>query len=692
MVLALIQSVTGDMSTTDEPTYDVTTDEPTDDVFEKPRAVICAKSDISSPVSPARHPTSDLDAIIQDCKAHAEHNTGLGSGGNMEKIISEKGLPNNQAKDETAIISEINGNKSSTISDHVEQRPVDISLHQADESQPSMEQNPSPVEHSNRGMDIDFGNQVVVTADNLCTGIEHISEYEGSDAPKSSSRSPLEKLESSAENNLQTFNCESTCAAKSGILVSKSDENGNKAQGNEMMLLCDKNLPVLHSPCDNRIHTTITIGKEESLSDEDVNASLSKVENHSRFSGESCHSAELFTIGKKRRSFQQQLTVGSKRVKQETSHPKSFVQKDSSFMNVVSNMMKGFSQSTPDEGKSLALTIANHDHHPLCPDQQLITCNKNEDPDEQNTGSKSNFHSTYCPSLKNVGSRNYHQLGEASKDFDLNSKVHGIHVTQLNCCAEKSSLFKQYFQSNRFELSTQRYDAGPSLQPKVRPTNFIKSHENWKNDSKTESCYHMELSKEKEGMTQHSCSTRQNKNNNDNVDSYKLSERKETTIYHKRDNVEGQWISRFFPKSSTTPFMIFDHLHEICGSQLQSTDFSTLPRSHKRISYLKNCKTEAREQSANHLLLTEAKKLQNCSMNEEASSTGLKDDKGNNDHLSRQNFNPTTPFPVFGDSDAMASMFARRLGAIRHMPTNKADSIPQRKTSSMVVHHLSSWC
>ncbi|CAL0299881.1 unnamed protein product [Lupinus luteus] len=643
MVLALLQSVSGCMPTTAEPL---------DDVFVKPISIISAKDDISSSGSPTTHPKSDSDAVIQDCKAHEEHNTG--SGGNMEKMYTARGvpdLPNDEANVETSIISEIKGNKSSNISGHVDHRPVDNSFQQADEPQPSLGQNPSSGKHSNGVMDSSFSKQVVVTEDALYTGVEHINE---SDALKSPGRSAVEKLESSAENNIQTFNLEATCAAKSGVLVSQSNENKNKCQGNEMVLLCDKNLPVTHSPRDSKVQMTRYTGEEKSSSDIDASESLSKEENDSRTSVESRYRADMLSIGKKRCIFQQPLIVGSKRVKrqiQETSHSKSYVQPDSSFMNLFSNMRKRFSQSTHDEGKPLAHTIANPDHHHLLwPDPQLITCNNNQDIAPQNTGLKSKFHST--------------------------------------CCAEKNSLYKQYFQSNKIEVSTQRYDSSPSLQSKVRPINFLDSHENRKKYSlETKSCYHLELIKEKEGVILHSSSTKQNKNNNDILESYASSERHETTIFHKSDNPEDLSISRFFPKS-TTPLMICDHLKETGGSQIYSTDFSRLSPSCKRITYLNNFKIEeAREQSGDNLLVAEAKKLQNCSVNKKA-STGH---KGNNDHISRRNFSPITPFPGFSDSVAMAPMFARRLGAIKHMPTNRTDSLSHRKTST-VVHHLSSWC
>lgn len=507
-----------------------------------------------------------------------------------------------------------------------------------------MEQNPSPRRCSNEGVDIDIREKAVVTDDALYATVEPIIECKGPGTPgtnlASSSRSPLEKLESIAENDLRTSNCEGACAPTSGILV---NENKNQCQDNEMMLPCDKILPVLHSPCHSRIHITINKGKEKSLSDGDTKVRLSEEENDSHSSVESCNSAGFFSTGKKRRNFQQQLIIGSKRVKkqiQETSGSKSYVKQDSSFMNWISNMVKGLSQSIQDDSNTLAHTLANPDHN-LNPGDKLITCNKNQDPEPKNTGFKSIFQSIYSPSLKNVGTRMSHQEGEDCENVEPGNMVHGIDATPITCCAENNSLYKQYLQPN-----TGRYDAGPSSQPKIKPLNFFNCHESSKNyqvENKNSSI--LGLSKDKEEMASQSSSTRQNTNITENVDSSALSERKEArNICHKGDTQRSLWITRFSPKS-TTPFIFSDRLNERVGS-------------HKHISFLDNCKIESADD-------TEA-------------STGLKEEKGNNDHKSKQNFNPLSSSPGFRNSKLMASMFARRLGAIKHItPTSRTDSTTQ---------------
>ncbi|XP_061354449.1 uncharacterized protein LOC133299062 isoform X2 [Gastrolobium bilobum] len=674
MVLAPPQSVTGGRSITDKSI---------DDVFVKPIVVICSKSDIAATDTLTMHPTSDS-SVKPECKSHEENNTG--SGGNEEKIISAErapDFPNDQnmnlmnaweknTGDEANIgtdkMSGIEGNKFAAISDQVDQRSFDNLLLQSAEPKTSMEQNPSPRRRSNGGTDIGIGKRAFVTDDNLHTMVEPMIEYKGSGAPgtnlTSSSRSPLVKLEYSAENDLQTINCEAACAATSGVLV---NEIKNKSQDNEMMQPCDKILPVLHSPCNSRIRMTINKGKEKSLSDGDANVRLAKEENDSHSSVESCNSAGVFSTGKKRHNFQQQLIIRSKRVKkeiEETSGSKSYLKQDSSFMNWISNMVKGLSQSIQHDSNTLALTLANPDSHNLRPDKKLITCNMNRDPDPKNTGFKSIFQSIYCPSLKNVETRMSHQEGEGNEDLKPGNRVHGIDATPITCFAENNSLSKQYLESSKFEASTGGYDAGPSSKPNIKPLNFFQCHESSNNNPvENENCSILGLSMDKEEMASHSYSTRKNTNNTENVVSTVLPERKEAeNICHRSDNLGSLWITRFTPKS-TAPLIISDHLNERGGSQVHSTDCSKLPHSHKNVSYLNNCKMEeTREQP----------------VDDREASTGLKEDEVNNDHKSKHKLNPLSSSLGFRNPELMASMFARRFGAIKNiMLTNRRDSTTQ---------------
>ncbi|XP_052110531.1 uncharacterized protein LOC107466277 isoform X1 [Arachis duranensis] len=362
--------------------------------------------------------------------------------------------------------------------DEVDERPVDKFLTQDDNKpNPSMEENPSPRKLCNGGMGL-------------------------------ASKAPIEKLESTADNDLQTLN---NCAA-------------------------------------------------------------------------------LFLTGKKRCKLQQELTTGGKRVKKqtqesscsrsmeipETSDPRSRTRQNSSFMNLVSNMMKGFSQSA-----------SNPDHHLLWDHDQI----QNHNPEPKSTGLKSDFKCMSCP-IKS------HQ---------------GLDVTPISCCAENNnSLYKQYLQSREFEV-------------KIRPVNFHSSHENRTN---------------KEGKAINSFPTIQDQNNNESAESYAPSERKVTDNFlNKIDTFGGVWMNRFLPKSS---------------AQLITFDNSVLPNSHKHFSYLKETKEQCVDDD--HFLKKEASV----------------------DDTPKVGFNPITPFPGFKDSEPMAAMFARRLGAIRHITRDATYNLPHR--------------
>ncbi|XP_058778434.1 uncharacterized protein LOC131652558 isoform X2 [Vicia villosa] len=403
------------------------------------------------------------------------------------------------------------------------------------------------------------GKKVVEIEDDLHTVVEPIFEYRGSGDPRtnlaSSSRNPLGEFESSAENDIRNVDAEAACAATCGVIVK---EIKNETQDNEMVLLSDKVLPVSHSPCNSGIRAAENKGKEKFLSDGDANVRLS-MDSESNSSVESCNSARFFSTGKKRRNFQQQkLVIGSKRVKnnaEETSGSKSYVKQESSFNNWISSMVKGLSQTIQNDSNTLALRNANADHHNARFEEKLITCRTNQDPEPKNTGFRSIFQSMYGPTLKKVGTRRFHREGESNEDFEPSNMVHGINATPITCFPDNNSLAERHFQSNKFEASTDRYDAGPS-QPNIEPLNYFNSKESRKNKQLgNENCSNMDLSKDKEEMASNSSSARQNTNDSDNIDSNAPSGRKETeNIDHRRDNPGSLWLTRFAPKSTSPLF------------------------------------------------------------------------------------------------------------------------------------------
>ncbi|MED6195717.1 hypothetical protein PIB30_040653 [Stylosanthes scabra] len=290
---------------------------------------------------------------------------------------------------------------------------------------------------------------------------------------------------------------------------------------------------------------------------------------------------ELFLTGKKRCKLQQQLTNGAKRFKKQTqesscsrsmkvpeaSQSRTRIKQDSSFMNLVSNMMKGFSQSAANPDNNL---IWHHD--------QI----QNHNPEAKSTGFKSDFKCMSCP-IKSL---------------------QGLDATPISCCKD--------LQPKEFEV-------------KIRPMNFHSSHENRTN---------------KKAIALDSSAAIQEQNNNENAESYAPSERKVmVNILNKSYTSGGIWMNRFLPKSS---------------AQLITFDNSVLPNSHKNFSYPR----ETKEQCVDD-------------------DNFLKRDASIDD-TTKVVFNPITPFPGFRDSEPMATMFARRLGAFRHIPRDATDNLPHR--------------
>ncbi|XP_047181208.1 uncharacterized protein LOC124847670 isoform X6 [Vigna umbellata] len=608
--------------------------DPLSEIVWSPEKVLCAKGDIAEADAPTMHATGDS-GVKAKFKAYEEDD--IGSFGHKDIVNTAATTPNlpydesgnlvnncekaagDQPNIGTNNMSGIEGNKFSAMSGQADKGPLDNLLLQSDEIKPNMDQNPSSGRHSDGVVDIHLGKKAVVTG-NLHTAVEPVVDFKGSDAPgtnlASSSRRPLEKMEFSAENDLRTDNFEAACAGTSGVNVHEVE---NKLQHNEMMLPCDKILPAMHSPCHSRIYKAINKGKEKSLSDGDANVALSREDNDSHSSVESCNSAGFFPTGKKRRNFQQQLIIGSKRVKrqmEETSGSKSYVKQDSSFMNWISNMVKGLSQSIQNDSNTLALSLANPKHHNLQPNEKLMACNMNQDSEQKTTGFKSIFQSIYCPSLKNVETRIHHQEGKSSEDLEP-----GINATPITCCAENNSLSKLCLQSNKFEVSMGRYEAGPSSQPQIKPLNFFNCQESSKsNPVETKNNSIFGFSRDKEEVAPHSSSSKQNTNNNDNIDSNVLSDRKdEENTCHRRENLASLWITRLSPKFAAP----------------------------------------LREQPTNE---TEV-------------STDLKEE---NDLKSKYKFKPLSSSPGLRNLEPMSSMFARRYGAIKHIiPANTEDKAKQ---------------
>ncbi|XP_051127684.1 uncharacterized protein LOC127249097 isoform X2 [Andrographis paniculata] len=182
------------------------------------------------------------------------------------------------------------------------------------------------------------------------------------------------------------------------VTSSSQEIDANKISNHLMILessaendLCRMAAKEVHSPVerstDNRINLYHEKGKAKALSDGDIYA-RSDDEDDSNESMESCNSIGLFSKGLKRQRYdgEKQFT-GSKRSKRQMLASRDsplLAPPDSSFMNWISNMVKGLSDSNKEGSSSLCLTLAR----------------SNEACESPKPGFQSMFQSLYCRNTK----------------------------------------------------------------------------------------------------------------------------------------------------------------------------------------------------------------------------------------------------------------------------------------------------
>ncbi|KAK1567959.1 hypothetical protein Q3G72_018653 [Acer saccharum] len=454
---------------------------------------------------------------------------------------------------------------------------------------------------------------------------------------KTITNSPLDKLESTSENDLQTFIGKNVRGATSKIVASESShEDKNSSWQDEQMLPKDKMTSGNHSPSNSRILRYRRKGKEKALSDGDVNGRMSKEDDESHESVESCNSTRLFSTGKKRSSFEQQLIVGSKKVKtqiNESPGSTSFNKHDSSFMNWISNMMKGFAKSNEDEAPpSLALTLARPNHGHESHDQNIITYHKNQDYGCKNVGFQSIFQSLYCPKMKEVQDKTMD--GGYQQELELGNRPCDISATPIASAKFSSS------QENSKATSAEN-----------------KNSYNLATDS---------------SMDKHKMSS------TGKIDSEPPSEVKMSQDFRHGSNPLGSlWIARFIPKTSIPLINLECQNKSSIGQVLESsTNFQRLfPSSQNPVGSSNDLKNvDVEPQSTEDPPVVAGKELQICAAETEPSA-GFNRIKGQNYQKLINKLNPIVPSSRLKNSEAMASLFARRLDALKHIvPSNVTDN------------------
>ncbi|GMI70472.1 hypothetical protein HRI_000716500 [Hibiscus trionum] len=496
---------------------------------------------------------------------------------------------------------------------------------------------------------------------------------------------PMEKLEATAENDLRVLIGDNACVAskvsgsESASEVEKNIQHYKEIKPEEIS--GDK-----HSPTNSRILRYRRKGKEKALSDGDFKGMMLQEEDDSHESVESCNSAGLFSTGKKRLGFEQQLIVGSKRMKKqmgESPCSSSLVKQDSSFMNWISNMMKGFLKSK-DEAPSLTLTVANSNQSHESFVKSLDATDRNQDPRCRNIGFQSIFHSIYSPKTKVQGTpqNEHYRTGVGQTD-----KICDIDATPIACHAENSNFHKVFLLSNeRFKEPISGGRAGSPAQPKISLRNLSPGKSTEGNSSENKNPCNLVVDVEKERASSSSLLGKRKTRNSENIDSDPRSDGKTVHNIGYKSNLLGSlWITRFTPKSSSSLLN-----HDNSGAAECSSDCMKItPCSNVNVS--SNLKiVEAKQQCVKEPLVGSGKELP--SDTEIEASVGFKEIIVQNDQKSKCNVSPILPSSRIKDSEVMASLFARRLDAFKHiMPSGVSDN----KTSNITCffcgrkgHHL----
>ncbi|KAM5550213.1 hypothetical protein ABKV19_027635 [Rosa sericea] len=480
---------------------------------------------------------------------------------------------------------------------------------------------------------------------------------------------PLDKLESTADNDVQILRSENAYGAASQKLGSEcllGDKVGDKDSFEKVEELLPVNDSVLdkHSPTNSRIRKHRRKGKEKALSDGDLSGRMSKKAvsdgnisgrmsnegDDSHESVESCNSARLVSSGKKRWGFEDQFIVGTKRFRkqiQETPGCSSYVKQNSSFMNWMSSMMKGFSKSIQDE--ALPLTVVHPDHARENSDKKLITYNKNQDAGIKSIGFQSIFQSLYCPRAEDQGTRmssGNHEIRERPEELEQAIIPKVFHGEKMNL--GKGCLLPV----GKFNESTCGNEVGSAIQPEILSAKVASSQEKGNNtDSVENKCAcNLEYGKKKGGVSSTSSLGKRKKISVEHVESDPQPEGKTTDKFvHRRDLLGSLWVTRFTPKRS--------------GLSLMSDRYS--------VGAVLDCSNDknnvgVKEQSVEDIVSVSGNELQECAA-DNAGSLAFNRNEGQSDEKSVSKLNPMLPAPKFGGSEAMASVFARRLDALKHI-------------------------
>ncbi|KAL3507708.1 hypothetical protein ACH5RR_033090 [Cinchona calisaya] len=411
--------------------------------------------------------------------------------------------------------------------------------------------------------------------------------------------------------------------------------------------------------------------KDKGLSDGSVGRRFSHDVDDSQESVESCNTAGL--LGKRQWNFDQQLIGESKRIKNQMDGcpaSTSIIKHDSSFVNWITNMVNGFSKSNQEEVPSLDLTLAHSNHENTSILHETIICREHQESVSRNMGFQTIFRSLYCPSTKIIETRVSRDDCSEERLQDLvQADKNNVQNSPISSPLQNGVSFNHHFMANEniFPSSTEVV-AGQS----DRAWN-LSAITPIQNDFMTFSAENKAPSNQEWFQAKHDISLSDSLGNHkitvaENDNELVASDDRATYDLSNKSNLFGSlWIARFSTKTSGTSLNL-NHSKIVNCQAINCPCDCTRP----------NPETQTHpgppiEQKYSDIMVNTnknsgdlGKELQTFSVNAEF-SLGFKEMHDHNYPNSVLKLNSILPSQGSKSSEAMASMFARRLDALKHI-------------------------
>ncbi|XP_077248085.1 uncharacterized protein LOC143887793 isoform X2 [Tasmannia lanceolata] len=428
-----------------------------------------------------------------------------------------------------------------------------------------------------------------------------------------------------------------SCAEVGTILASQTkDEGKDIPEQNKWILSFDRESLVEYAP--NKCKSPLNRNKDKgkALYDTEINQSILNEVDESHESDESCNSRRLYSTGKRAWSFEQQGIVKSKKIKKQhhkSSRSASFVGKDSSFLNWISNMVKGLSKFDADDTPPLALPgeayQKSHDSHSSEQD-------KNQgDPDCRSTGFRNIFQALYCSSLKeqdkNDGNVDRQTGAKGSKDLEMAGRMQCDHGN-IHIASDEESMKLNLSISNEMSKKPES-----NIGENLNSCNIACGFETGGMSSRNSS-FEKDFGSPSEGKMAGRVVS---------VDPNRLS----SSVNIKNNPLESLWITRFCPKASATMLDL-------------------VKGNHNSTAVFEDNLEDGHEPSIEDQRKGVSKNMQNNMITATASYSS-KGTVVESDQKLKSKFSPILPTQRLKYSEAMASIFARRLDALKHITPSK---------------------